>query len=381
MIGALGWLVFAVALTLALLAGWNAVAWPRVRRDGGGTAPRLISVLIPARNEAGRIAPCIESVVAQGEVVLETLVYDDHSDDDTAEVVRATAGNDARVRVLSPRPLPRGWAGKPFACLQLAKAASAPWLLFLDADARLAPGGAQAILAEAQSRGVTLFAPWPGLDQKGFWEQLLMPLLNFCVLTMLPAPLALERRDPSMALAHGACILTRADTYWRVGGHEAVPDALFEDTLLARHWRAQGEATACLDGADVVQVRMYDSLGAIWSGFVKIVHSAFKRASSFWLFILLHATVFLAPFIAAPALMVAGAPSGGWIGAALCVLGARIALAARFRQAWWPVLLHPIAEAMLLANAITAWAQWATGRGHEWKGRRAIPGAAAKGKE
>ncbi len=378
---ALGWLIFAVALALAALAVWNAVAWPRVRMAHGGVAPGAIAILIPARNEAERIAPCIESALAQGGVVAEVLVYDDHSDDGTAEVVLAAAGGDPRVRVLAPRPLPEGWAGKPFGCLQLAQAAQAPWFLFLDADARLASGGAEAILAEAQSRNVTLLAPWPGLDQHGFWESLLMPLLNFCVLTLFPAPLSLKRPDPSLALAHGACILAEAEAYWRVGGHEAVRNAFFEDTLLARHWRAQGEATACLDGADAVRVRMYDSFSGIWRGFAKIVHSAFARETSFWLFIGLHAAVFLAPFIAAPALLLSGAPAWGWLGAALCVLGARAALALRFRQAGWSVLLHPVAEGILLANAITGWTQWLTGRGHEWKGRRQLPGAAAGGKE
>ena len=53
----------------------------------------------------------------------------------------------------------------------------------------------------------------------------------------------------------------------------------------------------CLDGQGVVGVRMYSSLAGIWSGFQKNFFPAFRRESSFWGFLLLHATMFLAPFV------------------------------------------------------------------------------------
>ncbi|MFP4173840.1 MAG: glycosyltransferase family 2 protein [Candidatus Hydrogenedentota bacterium] len=381
---ALGWVVFIPALMTALLMAWNVIQWPRIEPAPTAAAPpERVSVLIPARNEAERVGPCIMSALAQGDAVAEVLVYDDHSTDGTAEAACSAAEGDTRLRVVSPQPLPEDWAGKPFACHTLGGEAKADWLLFLDADARLAAGGLNAMLMEARRRDVTLLAPWPGIEQHGAWEQLLMPLLNFCVFTMFPAPLALRRRDASMGLAHGACILAKTEAYHRIGGHETVRGALFEDTRLARQWRAQGERSACLDGSRVVQVRMYDTLGGIWRGFAKNVHSGFERQSSFWLFMAAHAALGMAPFVIAPWRLLIGVSAGGWLAAALSVLAARALLTWRFAYAWWPVLLHPVAEAMLIARGIAAWGLWVTGRGPEWKGRHypSARGAAASTKE
>ncbi|MBM4156350.1 MAG: hypothetical protein FJ221_15170 [Lentisphaerae bacterium] len=77
----------------------------------------------------------------------------------------------------------------------------------------------------------------------------------------------------------------RRDEYLRTGGHAMVRRELFEDTTLARAWRAAGRSGLCVDGQDVVRVRMYDSLEAIWAGFQKNVYPAFRHEASFWLFL------------------------------------------------------------------------------------------------
>ena len=89
-----------------------------------GPGRERVSVLLPVRDEAGRVAACLRSVLAQAGVA-EILVLDDGSTDGTAAVARAAAGADPRVEVLAGKPLPAGWLGKPHACQQLADAADA----------------------------------------------------------------------------------------------------------------------------------------------------------------------------------------------------------------------------------------------------------------
>ena len=61
-----------------------------------------VSVLIPARDEAHRIAPTIRSVLAQrGLSDVEVVVLDDNSTDGTANVVESTAAGDPRLRILT----------------------------------------------------------------------------------------------------------------------------------------------------------------------------------------------------------------------------------------------------------------------------------------
>jgi cellulose synthase/poly-beta-1,6-N-acetylglucosamine synthase-like glycosyltransferase len=64
----------------------------------------------------------------------EIVVLDDNSTDNTAAIVAAMQENTSRLRLIHGEPLPSGWAGKPFACQQLAHQAAGSWLLFVDAD-------------------------------------------------------------------------------------------------------------------------------------------------------------------------------------------------------------------------------------------------------
>src|SRR5690242_5590177 len=80
--------------------------------------------------------------------------------------------------------------------------------------------------ADAEARNVSLLSCWPALDLAGFWERTLMPLLNFVVFTLYPAPLALRRDDASLGLAHGSFMMVRRDVYERMGGHALVRDEI-----------------------------------------------------------------------------------------------------------------------------------------------------------
>lgn len=355
---------------VAALAIWNALAWPRLRATSEHARDERISVLIPARNEEAHLGPLLNDLRRCPTGIAEILIYDDHSTDGTAAAIAAGAARDSRVRRLSPDPLPDGWRGKPFACARLAAAARGDWLVFLDADVRVAPDAPARVVAEAKAQGATFLSAWPGIEMRGFSERWLMPLLNYVVFTLFPAPLSfLFDRKPSLGLAHGACIACRAEDYRSMGGHERVKTELFEDTRLAQAWRASGRRGFCVDGQKNVRTRMYDSFGAIWRGFSKNLGPAFRRRWSFALFLTFHFVLGLLPFLALIA-AAAGAVAGmGPAVAALGVLAIRGAQALRFRYPPGSALLHPFAVAAMLALAAVSRVRYETG-GVEWKGRR-----------
>jgi len=362
-------LVFLFDLLVLLVTSWNVQAWPRVRKVPlGKSEADSVSVLIPARDEEHRIGACLKSLAGQHPCVVEILVYDDHSTDRTADVVAQWAEKDPRIRTISPAPLPNGWCGKPFACAQLAKAASSVWLLFLDADTQVQPETVASLVQEARLREATLLSCWPDLLLETFWERLLMPMFGFCLFNLFPAPLSLERRDPSLGMAHGACILARRDTYDRLGGHEMVKDKILEDAMLARRWREHGEYSILLDGTALVHLRMYTSFAQIWRGFQKNFYPAFRHAAGFWAYLALHFFAFLVPFAGLSSLWCRAGALWLLAAGALCVFGSRLLLARRFRQPIWSALLHPLAEFLLIALALSSWRR-ATTVGVEWKGR------------
>ncbi len=360
-------LILSIVIVLLLTVALNMLFWAKIGA-ADATLQQTVSVLIPARDEEANIAACLDAALNQPHCVAEVLVYDDHSVDGTRQLVLNYTKRDSRVRLVEPVALPAGWCGKPFACFQLAKAATSDWLLFIDADARLTENAAARIVAEARRRQLTFLSCWTGLEMLSFWEKVLMPMLNFVVLTIFPAPLSVKRTDEVFGIAHGACILTYRSTYFKIGGHETVKDQLFEDVRLAQMWRAKGERGLCLDGQEVVRTRMYQSFAEIWRGFQKNFFPAFRRESSFWLFLLFHTTIFLLPFFLLP-FVLAGMVSKWFLFPAAGVLLMRLLLAWRFGQPLWSIVLHPLAEAILIARGIASWWQCKSGAGVEWKGR------------
>lgn len=350
-------------LVVALL---NVAFWPKPERAQQQYVGE-VSILIPARNEEANLPVCLDSVFKQGSVVREILIYNDHSTDGTAQVIGEYARRDVRVRVVEAVPLEAGWCGKNFACWQLANAATETWLLFIDADARLTEGAAARMIEEMNQRRLTFLSCWPGLEQVSFWERALMPVLNFVVFGTFCAPLSLLSalmRYPSLGIAHGACLMFQRDSYHRIGGHSAVRDQIFEDTRLAQLWREQGERGLCLDGQNLVRVRMYNSFREIWQGFQKNFFLAFKHELSFWAYVAFRLTFLLLPFV-----MLMIAPNLKILLAAAGILLARLTLALYFGHPVWSVLLHPISEVILLSLGLSSWRRCKNGQGVTWKGR------------
>lgn len=88
--------------------------------------------MVPARNEEGSIAECLDSVLSQSFSDLEVLVVDGNSDDRTAEIVREYAERDPRVRLLTnPR------AVIPMSLNLALEQARGTWLVRVDAHSRV----------------------------------------------------------------------------------------------------------------------------------------------------------------------------------------------------------------------------------------------------
>lgn len=94
----------------------------------------VVSVVTPAYNVAAWIGQAVDSVRAQTEGRFEYVVVDDGSTDETAEVVRARAALDPRIRLLSSQNAGSGAARN----LGIADT-TAPFVAFLDGDDRWHP--------------------------------------------------------------------------------------------------------------------------------------------------------------------------------------------------------------------------------------------------
>jgi glycosyltransferase involved in cell wall biosynthesis len=112
----------------------------------GASTP--VSVVIPAYNAAGAITPTLRSVMGQTHRALEILVVDDGSKDATAEVVRALAAEDGRIRLVQQ---PNG--GVCAARNRGIVEASSNYVALLDADDLWAPTKIEKQLAALERAG------------------------------------------------------------------------------------------------------------------------------------------------------------------------------------------------------------------------------------
>lgn len=236
----------------------------------------LISVIVPARNEARNIRRCVEALLAQTYTPAEIVVVDDRSTDATAQILAEIVSSDrrasgGRLRVIHGVEPPPGWAGKPHALSLGVQQARGDWLCFIDADTFAEPSLLDAALATAQRQQADMFSILTDQILVTFWEKTIQPL----VFTGLSVGFPAERvNDPARpeAIANGQFILIRREVYEAVGGHAAVANEIAEDKALAELVKGKGYRLVLADGRAVANTRMYTNLAEIWEGWTKNIY-------------------------------------------------------------------------------------------------------------
>jgi len=229
-----------------------------------------VSIVIPARNEAANIGPCLDAALAQDHTNLQIVVMDDGSTDGTGAILKERAA-DPRVMALSGDggALPEGWYGKPWALQRAQEAATGDWLLFIDADVRLAPEAVSRAVAYAREQQLGLLSGFGNAGMDSFWEHVLQPAVAGLIL----AGNNLDRiNDPEVSdkvIANGQFLLFSRDAYDAVGGHNAVAGNILDDVGLAEAVTAAGIPMQCLYMRRIFTCRMYTGLGEIWEGWSK----------------------------------------------------------------------------------------------------------------
>jgi dolichol-phosphate mannosyltransferase len=224
-------------------------------------APRFaplpsITVVVPARNEIARIAPCLEAL-RNAPGVLQVIVVDDQSTDGTAALAGALG-----ARVISGAPLPDGWAGKCWALQQGLNEATGDWVVTLDADTRPSVQLPAAVVARARTDEFELVTvagrfdcPTPGAR----W-------LHAAMLTTLVYRFGPPGTGSKRELANGQCMAFERESFVAAGGFDAVKGHLVEDVALIRQRRAAGVSVGMVDGAELLTVRMFETVSETWSG-------------------------------------------------------------------------------------------------------------------
>ena len=239
----------------------------------------LVSVVIPARDEARNIEQCLTAALASTWPTLEVLVVDDHSTDGTGARARAVAERDPRARVLDNPPLPAGWMGKQWACWTGAQAARGAVLCFADADTTHAPDLIPRAVNALRARGAGLLSVAGRQEMGSFWERIVQPQVFAVIAGRYGGTERVSRSGRTVdKIANGQCLLMPRDVYDRVGGHAAVRDKVAEDLKLAQCTHAAGFPVHLLLGEAQLSTRMYTSLRELVGGWRKNVFAGGREA-------------------------------------------------------------------------------------------------------
>jgi len=346
-------------------------------------APPRVSVIVPARNEAGNVERVLRSLAASEWPDLEIILVDDRSEDATAEIARGVARElhhpTLRIQVVEGQELPEGWLGKPWACMQGAQAATGEVLLFTDADTRHGPDLLGRAVTELRASGAGALTLAGRQLMESFWEAAVQPQIFTSML--LRYWNQRDRHPPERwrdAIANGQFIMFERETYTAIGGHEAVRGEVVEDLKMAQQLVRSGHALEIRMAEDAFATRMYESLGDIVRGWSKnVVLGGIATIPPGWLrritppfMVFGGAVLWLLPVVVLGWMLVAGA-TGVLLGWSLAVVGmtALFWSVASARMGVSPLygLAYPLGAAVTTYIFLRAWLR---GGQVEWKGRR-----------
>ncbi|MHC5544246.1 glycosyltransferase, partial [Singulisphaera rosea] len=256
------------------------------------------------------------------------------------------------------------------ACAVLARLATRPILVFLDADVRLAPDGLGRMIVVLDASGADLISGVPRQITVGLTEQLVIPLIHFILLGFLPIRRMRKNRSPSLAAGCGQLFVTKASSYEQAGGHASIRSTFHDGLKLPRVYRTAGLRTDLFDATEVASCRMYQNASDLWTGLSKNATEALAAPS-----MIVPATILLLGGQVMPSLLLLFALALSRVQLAILIAAfvatylPRLAGVRRFRQSSLGAFLHPIGITVLLAIQWTALVRKAVGRPVSWKGR------------
>lgn len=235
----------------------------------------LVSILIPARNEADNILKLLTSLKNQDYKNIEVLILDDQSEDNTVEVCNEFLKKDERFSLINGLPLPRGWLGKNYACYQLAQKAKGKYFLFLDADEEVKNGLINSAIYRMQIGKLSLLSLFTNQVTASFGEKTIVPLMHYLLLNLLPLRLVRLTKIVSFSAASGQFMMFDAAIYKQSQWHEQVKNMVVEDIEIMKRIKQNKLNGEVLLANGFIYCRMYKSYQEGLEGFSKNLLAGF----------------------------------------------------------------------------------------------------------
>jgi len=235
---AIAWCVRVRGLVMNLhtIADLSSMDW-----DIGPADMPSLTVVVPAKDEAERIAATCEALLMADYPRIKIVCVDDRSTDATGAImdeIAARAGG--KIEVLHILDLPDGWLGKTFALAEATRQSDSDWLLYTDADVLFSPSILRRALAYAEATKSDHLVVMPTVEIQGRGEGMMLGFLQiFAMWASRPWKIA-ELKSKRDAVGVGAFNMIRRSALEELGGWAPQRLAVVEDVMLGRRVKAAG---------------------------------------------------------------------------------------------------------------------------------------------
>ena len=328
-----------------------------------------VDIIVPARDEAQTIGRAIASLLSQDYAgKFRIILVDDDSSDATAE----SAGRAANLKVIRGQAKPAGWSGKMWALNQGVADSRAAVLFFTDADIVHDPRHLSALVARLQGPRVDLVSEMVRLNCVSLAERALVPAFVYFFQMLYPFALVNDPRS-RVAAAAGGTVLIRREALQRIGGIEALRNALIDDVALAKAVKGSGAIYLGHSGL-AASIRPYPHLIDIWRMIARTAFTQLRYSAALLALTLLGLTlVWLVPVWTA-AFGHRWERAYGVAAFALAAITYMPTLRRYGRSRFWSLVLPLIALFYMAATFGSALDYW-RGAGASWKNRAYGAGA------
>ena len=248
---------------------------------------KLVSILIPARNEADVIESTIKSIINQSYKNYELIILDDNSSDSTKAIIQKHAKLNSKIELINGLSLPEGWLGKNWACHQLSEKAEGEYILFMDADTILDKFILEDSVIALQKEKIDLLSLVPGRDTKLIADHAMKKIISWFIVCWLPMKLAINLNAPFLSATFGQFMLFKNSSFNDIGGFEAIKDNPVDDFQLGRNIKKNLFKWMLFDAAFRITTRTYNTNKDLISGYSKNIFPAVGYSISIFLVIFL----------------------------------------------------------------------------------------------
>jgi hopene-associated glycosyltransferase HpnB len=322
-----------------------------------------VDIIVPARDEAETIQAVIGSLLAQdygGD--FRVILIDDNSTDATAEL----AGCAPNLRIIRLDSKPAGWSGKLWALHEGIAASRSPIVLLTDADIVHRPAHLSSLVAKLQGAQLDLVSEMVRLNCTSLAERMLVPAFVYFFQMLYPFAKVNDPRS-AVAAAAGGTVLVRREALARIGGIEAIKDALIDDVALAKAVK-RGGPIFLAHSELAASVRRYPQVSDLWHMISRTAFTQLRYSTALLILTMAALTII---WLVPPWEAVFGS---GWrfgCGLAACTLAALSYMPTLRRygriQLW--ALALPLIALFYMAATVSSAVNYWRGKGASWKNR------------